>query len=47
MAGISAGLYTEHVFDVLNYRDFTPAMDETRRARRLADWSRAVQLACR
>ena len=47
MAGISAGLYTEHVCDVLNYRDFTPAMDETRRARRLADWSRAVQLACR
>ena len=47
MAGISAGLYTEHVFDVLRYRDFTPAMDETRRARRLADWSRAVQLACR
>ena len=46
MAGISAGLYTEHVFDVLNYRDFTPAMDETRRARRLADWSHAVQLAC-
>ena len=46
MAGISAGLYTERVFEVLRYRDFTPAMDAAKRARRLDDWTHAVRLAC-
>lgn len=46
MAGISAGLYTERVFEVLRYRDFTPAMDAAQRARRLDNWAHAVRLAC-
>ena len=46
MAGISAGLYTQRVFGVLRYRDFTPAMDAAKRARRLDDWTHAVRLAC-
>ena len=47
MAGISAGLYTQRVFGVLRYRDFTPAMDAAKRARRLDDWTHAVRLACK
>ena len=46
MAGISAGLYTQRVFGVLRYRDFTPAMDAAKRARRLDDWTHSVRLAC-
>ena len=46
MAGISAGLYTQRVFEMLRYRDFTPAMDAAQRARRLDDWTHAVRLAC-
>ena len=33
-------------FEVLRYRDFTPAMDAAQRARRLDDWTHAVRLAC-
>ena len=46
MAGISAGLYTQRVFETLRYRDFTPAMDAAQRARILDDWTHAVRLAC-
>ena len=41
-AGLSAGLYTDQVFDALSYRFYTPKMEETEWERRRTGWKKAV-----
>ena len=46
MAGISAGLYDGRVFRNLTYRQYSPAMEEGERQRKLGLWASAVRTAC-
>ena len=41
-AGLGVGLYTEEVFALNQYEQFTPAMDEALRARKYDGWKAAV-----
>lgn len=43
-AGLGAGLYTEAVFDRMQYTAFAPAMDEAERIRRYKGWQDAVAM---
>ena len=42
MAGIAAGVYDEHVFDVIKRERYTPDMTEEKRARKRTLWKKAV-----
>ena len=44
MAGLSAGLYDERVFETLTYRKYQPEMPGEERARLLAGWQKAIDM---
>ena len=41
-AGISAGLYTDSVFDALSYQNYEPKMDAATREKKVAGWQEAI-----
>ncbi|MBQ7372857.1 MAG: glycerol kinase GlpK [Blautia sp.] len=41
-AGISAGLYTDTVFEALSYQQYHPQMDQAERKRRMEGWKEAI-----
>ena len=46
MAGLSAGVYTERVFETLQYQEYAPKMEAETREEKLKAWRQAVQMAC-
>jgi glycerol kinase len=42
MAGIALGIYPQELYNTVNRRRYTPAMDTSERERRLAGWREAV-----
>ena len=47
MAGLSAGIYDENVFKLLQYRTYLPNMQESERRQKTEGWNEAVRMICR